>query len=101
MKTIRKIQSNFFWGWNSEGKEIHWIAWYRVCRAVENGGLGVKDVQNFNYGSLAKWKWRLGTGEEGAWKDVIESKYGSWRKMKDSMVERKSSHWWKDLCSIC
>ena len=43
----------------------------------------------------------MGTGEEGAWRDVIESKYGSWRKIKDSMVERKSSHWWKDLCSIC
>jgi len=60
---------------------------------VEKGGLGVKDVQKFNYVLLPKWKWRLGTGEEGAWRDVIESKYGNWRKMKDFVVERKTSHW--------
>ena len=100
-KTIRTIQSNFFWGWNSEGKKIHWVAWNRVCRPVEKGGLGYKDVQKFNFALLAKWKCRLRTGEEGAWRDVIESKYGNWRKMKDSMVERKSCHWWKNLCSIC
>ena len=63
---------------------------------MENGGLGVKDIQKVNYALLTKWKWRLGVGEEGVWRDVIESKYGNWqknesfygRKVKFIMVER-------------
>jgi len=32
----------------------------------------------FNKALLAKWKWRLGTKDQGLWKDILESKYGSW-----------------------
>ena len=31
---------------------------------------------------LAKWKWRLGIEKGGVWKDVLESRYGTWRDMK-------------------
>jgi len=36
-----------------------------------------KKPQKFNYALLAKWKWRLGVGEESVWRDVVESKYGN------------------------
>jgi len=63
--------------------------------------LGVKDIRKFNYALLAKWKWRLGVGEKGVWRNIIESRYGNWREMRKFMVDKKSSYWWKDLCLIC
>jgi len=48
-----------------------------VCKPVDVGGLGVKDVQKFNYALVAKWKWRLWFGEVSVWRDVIESRYGN------------------------
>jgi len=68
---------------------------------VEEGGLGIKDVGKFNITLVAKWKLRLGIRETGVWKDILESRYGDWREMPRTMVERKSSYWWKDLCKIC
>jgi len=68
---------------------------------MEEGGLEIKDVGKFNCALVAKWKWRLGAGETGVWKDILESRYGGWRKMSRIMVDRKSSYWWKDLCKIC
>jgi len=36
---------------------------------------------------------RLGSEEVGEWKDVIESRYGDWRDMTTSTVDRKSLYW--------
>jgi len=44
---------------------------------LEEGGLGVKNVRNFNRALLAKWKWRLMGEEKGMWKQVLISKYGT------------------------
>jgi len=60
--------------------------------------LGIKGIGKFNYALLAKWKWRLGSVEGGSSRDVLESRYGDWRDMPRTMVDRKSSYWWKDLC---
>jgi len=68
---------------------------------VEEGGLGIKDIERFNAALIAKWKWRLGIGEKGVWKEVWESRYGGWREMPRTMVDRKNFFWWKDLCKIC
>jgi len=96
-KIIKLIQINFLWGWGSEGKKISWVAWNNICLPVEAGRLGIRDMHSFNVALLAKWKWRLGLKEVGEWKDVIKSRYGDWRDMATSIVDRKSSYWWKDL----
>jgi len=72
-----KMQRNFLWGWSLETKKIAWVKWESICRSKEAGGLGIRNIQNFNDALLAKWKWRLGTKDNGLWKHVLESKYGS------------------------
>jgi len=48
--------------------------------------LGVQDLDKFNIALLGKWKWRLGKEEPGLWKDIMLSKYESWRKLDDKKV---------------
>jgi len=43
----------------------------------------------------------LGLKYEGDWKEVVESRYGDWRNTRNSMADRRSSNWWKDLGIIC
>jgi len=55
----------------------------------------------FNEALLAKWKWRLGIEEKGLWKNILESKYGSWKSLDDRKSDQRESKWWKDLRKIC
>jgi len=98
---LLKMQRNFLWGWSSETKKIAWVKWENICRSKEAGGLGIRNIQNFNDALLAKWKWRLGTEDNGLWKQVLESKYGSWRNLNDPIVLKSASRWWTNIHKVC
>jgi len=98
---IRKIQAKFIWHWRFDGRKIAWVTWKKVCSPIEVGGLGIRDIGRFNALLLAKWKWRIVVEVVGLWKEIIDSRYSSWKDMKVTMEDRKSSIWWRDICRIC
>jgi len=100
IKDLVRLQRNFLWGWGYEAKKIAWISWGSICRLREAGGL-IRDIDNFNTTLLAKWKWRLGMEDQGVWKHILDSKYGSWRMLNESNTSRTASRWWKDLHKVC
>jgi len=65
------------------------------------GGLGIKQLDSFIKAVLGKWKWTLGSFEHGLWKDILVSKYGSWRNLSDPTTLRHASRWWCDLNKAC
>ena len=101
-KEITKLQRKFLWGWGTEGRKIAWTSWENICKAKEDGGLGIRCIDLFNKALLAKWIWRLGSAEKGLWKDVLESKYGLWS-MTNSFTPQRiryKSKWWNDLSKV-
>ncbi|CAJ2637160.1 unnamed protein product [Trifolium pratense] len=68
-----RIQRNFLWGGGLEDKKLCWVKWDQVCRAKEQGGLGVKNLEFFNIALLTD---RLSSSREGLvwkweWRDVL------------------------------
>ncbi|XP_068472346.1 uncharacterized protein [Phaseolus vulgaris] len=62
----------------------------------------VRLQRNFlwGWGSDGKWIWRLGTDKGGLWKEILVSKYGGWRNLREVGKIRKGSLWWKDLMEV-
>lgn len=61
-KVIKKptsLQRNFIWAGNGESRKIHWVAWEKVCREKNKGGLGIRKLGEFNLAMLGKWRWNL------------------------------------------
>jgi len=73
------------------------VSWENLCKPLEEGELGIKDVRKSNGALLAKWKWRLMGEEKGLWKEVFLSKYGMDIGQNHSNV-KLHSWWWRDLC---
>ncbi|KAK3228764.1 hypothetical protein Dsin_000645 [Dipteronia sinensis] len=63
-KRIEGLQRKFFWGDVCDKRKIHTVNWETMCRARNNGGLGIGLVIDKNKGLLAKWIWRFGREED-------------------------------------
>lgn len=103
IKAISELQKQFLWGGSVDRKRIHWVRWEEVCKK-EDGGLGIKDLGCFNRSLLAKWRWRMISGEKGLWKSVLLSRYGdgvvSLSRTQVDLRPGKVSAWWRYLNGI-
>lgn len=59
LNLIEKYIARFFWGSTSEKRMYHWCAWDNLCFSKEEGGIGVKSLEDIsNTFALRRW-WRL------------------------------------------
>lgn len=42
----------------------------------EDGGLGIKNLELFNYALVSKWGWRCLSEHKAIWSDILEFRYG-------------------------
>ena len=54
---------------------IHWKSWDKVCVNKEDGGLGFKDITDFNTAMLGKKLWRLIEKPNTLFSRVLKGRY--------------------------
>lgn len=60
IKEITGIQRNFLWGGGGENaNSISWVAWNDVCLDRQKGGMGIKNLGEFNHALISKWIYRF------------------------------------------
>jgi len=76
ISSIKSLFNNFFWGGSEDHRKISWIGWHDVCLQTEYGGLGVRQLKEFNFALLGKWCWRMLVDRGGFWYRVLVACYG-------------------------
>jgi len=68
IKVIDKIRRNFMWRGRKEANGGHCLlAWPKVCRAKELGGLGISDLKSLGIALWARWPWLKKSEPDKPW----------------------------------
>ncbi|KAJ4755501.1 RNA-directed DNA polymerase (reverse transcriptase)-related family protein [Rhynchospora pubera] len=83
IKEINSLMAKFFWGKLGQDRYMAFVGWQKVCKPIEIGGLGVKDLDKFGEALFMKVVWALMADEDKIWVQICKSKYyptvGFWR----------------------
>ncbi|XP_015084239.1 uncharacterized protein LOC107027648 [Solanum pennellii] len=74
---IRQIQmliADFFWGWKNDRKKYHWSSWKNLSYPYEEGGIGMRNLQDVCKTVQFKQWWILRT-KQTLWGDFLRAKY--------------------------
>ncbi|KAA3466986.1 reverse transcriptase [Gossypium australe] len=94
------IENKFarFWWQKGAGKRgIHWYKWSHLCRPKEEGGLGFRNMAQFNIALLAKQGWRFLTSPDSLVARVFKAKYFPDCCFRYSSLGSSSSYVWRSI----
>ena len=94
---IDRINREFFWKKNNTDKGLPLIAWDRVCKPKESGGLGLRKTAAVNKAFQCKLAWKIVTNQNGIWVSIMRDKYLKQQEFFDT--HSKHSDWvvWRNI----
>ncbi|XP_010419407.1 PREDICTED: uncharacterized protein LOC104705120 [Camelina sativa] len=97
-KRIQSMLTQFWWDSSEENKKISWVAWSKLTKVKKEGGLGFRDIPNFNDALLAKSIWRILTRPNSLLARVLLGKYCNSTSFLECNAPNSASHGWRGIC---
>lgn len=99
-KLIDRITSairNFWWSAAQDRRRIPWVAWSKITKTKREGGLGIRDIKDFNIALLAKQSWRILQNPHSLLARIYKAKYFSKTALLEAKKGHRPSHAWKSI----
>lgn len=74
-KDMEKSMCKYWWKSGKKEKNIHWMSWERMSYSKMYGGLGFRNLHEFNIALLGKQGWRLVTNSTSLVARIFKAKY--------------------------
>ncbi|XP_013594838.1 PREDICTED: uncharacterized protein LOC106303003 [Brassica oleracea var. oleracea] len=94
---LTSIMTEFWWGGTAERKKIPWVAWKKLCKPKDIGGMGFKDLAWFNQALLCKQAWRIWSNPQSLLSRVMKSRYFKQGNFLDCPLWYRPSYAWKSI----
>ncbi|KAA3456600.1 reverse transcriptase [Gossypium australe] len=96
-KKMEGIFANFWWQKGKGKKGIHWCQWSHLCRPKNEGGLGFRNMAQFNTTLLAKQGWRFLENPNSLVSQVFKAKYFLKSDFLNSQLGNRNSYAWRSI----
>ena len=89
---ITSATSNYWWSSSVDQRGMHWRNWPDMCLPKNQGGLGFRDIKQFNIAMLGKQGWRLMVTPESLCARVLKGKYYHNSDFMSATRKKNASH---------
>lgn len=94
---IERAECQFWWGSKGDNRKIHWVKKEKVFKPTTDGGLGFRNLRDFNMAMLAKQIWRLYTNQQSLISKVFKAKYYPTTDVLQATIGHAPSYAWRSL----
>ncbi|CAA7012943.1 unnamed protein product [Microthlaspi erraticum] len=98
-KRIQSALTRFWWDSDPEKKKMCWISWEKMAKPKHLGGLGFKDINNFNDALLAKLSWCIQNNPLCLLARILKGKYHAHTSFMENSIPNSASHGWRSICT--
>ncbi|KAK4573849.1 hypothetical protein RGQ29_031699 [Quercus rubra] len=94
---LNALCARFWWGQTRDERKVHWKNWGVLCQSKKDGGLGFRDLKDFNLAMLAKQGWRLIQNKDTLLYRCFNARYFPRSSFLEASDVPNSSYVWKSL----
>ncbi|XP_031130585.1 uncharacterized protein LOC116032236 [Ipomoea triloba] len=98
IKEIETLMNSYWWkGGGGENKGINWKSWEHLCRPKKWGGMGFRNLHDFNLSLLCKQAWRLSQNPDSLASKIYKARYYPDSSFLAAKVGANPSFIWRSL----
>ncbi|XP_060959275.1 uncharacterized protein LOC133030519 [Cannabis sativa] len=96
-KAIESVMSKYWWQSSKQSRGVSWLSWNKLCNHKNVGGLGFKDLRQYNIALLGKQSWRLLMHDSALVTKVFKARYFPNSSFLAAQLGNNPSYVWRSL----
>uniref|UniRef100_A0A453NBZ4 Reverse transcriptase zinc-binding domain-containing protein n=1 Tax=Aegilops tauschii subsp. strangulata TaxID=200361 RepID=A0A453NBZ4_AEGTS len=94
---LSSLVANYWWSQQDKEHTTHWIDWRTLTKTKAQGGLGFRDMHDFNIAMLSRQIWRLIQHPDSLCAKVLQARYFPNGQILDATPRDGISYSWRSL----
>lgn len=99
IRRLHSIFARFFWGSNEGNAKHHWLSWSSLCKPLNEGGVGFRDLNDIYKALKFKLCWTL-LHSDGLWASFLKAKYCEGLSFDAAKPKTCMSRNWQELLHV-
>ena len=87
----------YWWAQQDNENKLHWLSWEMLLRPKEEGGLGFRDLYEFNIVMLARQAWRMLANPGSLCARVLKALYFPTSSLLEAVTKPGISYRWRSI----